>query len=43
LRALKFMNTLLHDQDNVRLYIAPNLKGVMEMIEKQIFRPLPRI
>ena len=43
LRALKFMHSLMQDPANVKQYIQPNLPGVMQMIEKQIFRPLPHI
>ncbi len=32
---------MLNDQKNVTAHILPNLDLVMEMIEKNIFRPLP--
>jgi hypothetical protein len=34
---------MLSDQKNVASLIIPNLDEVMQMIEKNIFRPLPNI
>jgi serine/threonine-protein phosphatase 2A regulatory subunit B' len=34
---------MLSDQKNVATLIIPNLDEVMQMIEKNIFRPLPNV
>ena len=34
---------MLNDQKNVVSYVLPNLDFIIEMIEKNIFRPLPNI
>lgn len=34
---------MLSDQKNVATFIIPNLDEVMQMIEKNIFRPLPNV
>jgi len=34
---------MLSDQKNVATLIVPNLDEVMQMIEKNIFRPLPNV
>lgn len=34
---------MLSDQKNVATLIIPNLDEVMQMIEKNIFRPLPNL
>ena len=34
---------MLQDQKNVSSLIIPNLDEVMQMIEKNIFRPLPNV
>ena len=39
--AINDIQAMLSDQKNVISHIIPNLEMVMEMIEKNIFRPLP--
>jgi len=43
LNAIQDLQMLLQDQKNVSSYILPNLDEVMDMIEKNIFRPLPNV
>ena len=40
---LQELSELLNDQNNVINFVIPHLDHVMEMIEKNIFRPLPVI
>lgn len=43
MNAIQDLQMLLQDQKNVSSYILPNLDEVMDMIEKNIFRPLPNV
>ena len=43
LNYLQELSELLNDQNNVINFVIPHLDHVMEMIEKNIFRPLPII
>lgn len=43
LNAINELQQMLGDQKNVASLIIPNLDEVMNMIEKNIFRPLPNI
>jgi serine/threonine-protein phosphatase 2A regulatory subunit B' len=43
LSAISDMQSLLQDQKSVVQLIIPNLDNVMQMIEKNIFRPLPNV
>ena len=43
LNAIQELQQMLQDQKNVVSVIIPNLDEVMQMIEKNIFRPLPNV
>ena len=43
LNAINELQQMLSDQKNVATLILPNLDEVMQMIEKNIFRPLPSV
>jgi serine/threonine-protein phosphatase 2A regulatory subunit B' len=43
LNAINELQQMLSDQKNVATLIIPNLDEVMQMIEKNIFRPLPNV
>ena len=43
LNAITELQQMLQDQKNVVSVIIPNLDEVMQMIEKNIFRPLPNV
>ena len=43
LNAINELQQMLSDQKNVASLIIPNLDEVMQMIEKNIFRPLPNV
>ena len=43
LNAIQELQQMLQDQKNVSSLIIPNLDEVMQMIEKNIFRPLPNV
>jgi serine/threonine-protein phosphatase 2A regulatory subunit B' len=43
LNAISELQTLLSDQKAVQSLIIPNLDEVIQMIEKNIFRPLPNV
>ena len=43
LNAIAELQMMLQDQKNVSSLIIPNLDEVMQMIEKNIFRPLPNV
>lgn len=43
LNAIQELQQMLQDQKNVQSLIIPNLDEVMQMIEKNIFRPLPNV
>lgn len=43
MNAISELQTLLSDQKTVQSLIIPNLDEVIQMIEKNIFRPLPNV
>ncbi len=43
LNAINELNQMLSDQRNVATLVIPNLDEVIQMIERNIFRPLPNI
>ena len=43
LNAINELQQMLGDQKNVTTLIIPNLDEVMQMIERNIFRPLPNV
>ena len=43
IRAIKHLQAMIDDEKTMQHVIVPNLDKVMEMIEKNIFRPLPNI
>jgi serine/threonine-protein phosphatase 2A regulatory subunit B' len=43
LNAINELSQMLNDQKNVATLVIPNLDEVMQMIEKNIFRPLPNV
>ena len=43
IRAIKHLQAMIEDEKTMQHVIVPNLDKVMEMIEKNIFRPLPNI